>query len=176
MPVEVKGAVELRKALRQFAPDTGKALTKEMGAALKPITNKARGFLPNNSEILSNWQGSKTRSDGRFPQYDLTTARKGVTYKTSPSKPNRKGFRSLATIFNKSAAGAIYETAGRKNMNSVFVMNLDRKYAASMKGADKMKGRAIFRAWEEDQGKATAAVMKAIEKAKATFEARSTVK
>ena len=176
MPVSVKGAVELRKALRAYAPDLGKGLTQEMGAALKPITKTARGFLPANSQILSNWAGSATRADGRFPQYDATVARRGVAYKTSPSKTNRKGFRSLATIFNKSAAGAIYETAGRKNPNSTFVKNMDSKFSASLKGKDKMRGRAIYRAWEQDQGKTTAAVMKAIEKANATFQARSKVK
>ena len=176
MPVSVKGVVELRKALRQFTPDLGKGLTKEMGAALKPITRTARGYLPSNSEVLSNWQGTKTRAEGAFPQYDYTVARRGVTYKTSPSKPNRKGFRSLATIFNKSAAGAIYETAGRKNPNSTFVKNMDSKFSASLKGNDKMRGRVIYRAWEQDQGKTTAAVMKAIEKANATFQARSKVK
>lgn len=176
MPVSVKGVVELRKALRSFSPDLGKSLTKEMGAALRPITTTARGYLPSNSDVLSNWQGTKTRTDGAFPQYDYTVARRGITYKTSPSRPNRKGFRSLATIFNKSAAGAIYETAGRLNMNSTFVKNLDGKKPAVMKGRDKMKGRVIYRAWQEDQGKTTAAVLKAIEKAAATFQARSKVR
>ena len=176
MPVSVKGVVELRKALRSFSPDLGKALTAEMGAALKPITKTARGYLPSNSDVLSNWQGTKARSDGRFPQYDFTVARRGITYKTSPSRPNRKGFRSLATLFNKSAAGAIYETAGRKNPDSTFVKNLDAKYASAMKGQGKERGRAIYRAWQEDQGKTTAAVMKAIEKASAMFQARSKIK
>lgn len=176
MPVSVKGVVELRKALRAYSPDLAKGLTKEMGDALKPITKKARGFLPADSQILSGWQGTATRADGRFPQYNAATAKRGVSYKTSPSKPNRKGFRSLATIWNKSAAGAIYETAGRKNPNSVFVQNMDRKYAASMQGKDKMRGRVIYRAWEQDNGKTRDAVMRAIEKATATFNARSKVK
>ena len=176
MPVSVKGAIELRKALRAFAPDLGKALTKEMGAALKPVVRQARGFLPSDSQVLSNWAGEATRAQGKFPQYNQATARKGITYKTSPSKPNRKGFRSLATIFNKSAAGAIYETAGRKNGDSVFVRNLDAKYPSRLEGKDKMRGRAIYRAWEQDKGKATAAVMRAIEKAAAMFQARSKVK
>lgn len=176
MPVSVKGVVELRKALRAYSPDLAKGLTKEMGEALKPITKKARGFLPADSQILSGWQGTATRADGRFPQYNAATAKRGVSYKTSPSKPNRKGFRSLATIWNKSAAGAIYETAGRKNPNSVFVQNMDRKYTASMQGKDKMRGRVIYRAWEQDNGKTRDAVMRAIEKATATFNARSKVK
>ena len=173
MPVEVKGVVELRKALRHFAPDLAKSLNKELGAAVKPVVKQARGFLANNSEVLSNWAGTKTRADGRFPQYDYAVARRGITYKTSPTKPNRKGFRSLVSIFNKSAAGAIYETAGRKTPDSLFVKNLNAKKAAVMKGKEEMQGRAIFRTWEENQGKATAAVMKAIEVASAMFNARS---
>jgi hypothetical protein len=39
-----------------------------------------------------------------------------------------------------------------------------------------MKGRAIFRAWAEDQGKANAAVVKAIENSKVEFEKRIKVK
>jgi len=61
-------------------------------------------------------------------------------------------------------------------MNSTFVKNLDGKAPAIMRGRDKMQGRVIYRAWEEDQGKTTAAVFKAIEKAAAMFQARSKVR
>lgn len=175
MPVSVKGVIELRKALRAYSPDLAKGLNKEMAAELKPIVRQARGFLPSDSQILSNWSGTGNRAQGKFPQYDATTVRKGVTYSVAPSKRNRRGFRSLATIYNKSAAGAIYETAGRKNGNSVFVQNLDNKYPARLEGQDKMRGRVIYRAWQANQGKATAAVMKAIEQATATFNARSRI-
>ena len=49
MPTEVKGAKNLRKALKKFEPDLAKMTTKEMAAALKPITRKARGYMPANS-------------------------------------------------------------------------------------------------------------------------------
>ena len=98
---------------------------------------------------------------------------KGVTYKTSPSKANRRGFRSLASIFNKTAAGAIYETAGRKTPNSIFVQNLNNKAYGALKGSGKERGKVIYRAWEEDQGKTQDAVLRAIEKAAQLFQARS---
>ena len=119
MPVELKGADKLRKALRKFEPDLAKAQTKEMTAALKPITNKARGFMPASGSQLSGWtkasSSAETTNYRHFPKYDQTEAKRGVKYSTSPSKPNKRGFVSLARIINSSAGGAIYETAGRKN-------------------------------------------------------------
>ena len=118
MPTSVKGATNLRKALKQFTPDLAKETTKEIGNFLKPVTRNARGFLPSNGEAPSGWlkrEGAKGRWANRY--YDKSIASRGISYKSSPSKANRRGFRALASIFNKSAAGAIYETAGRKNPN-----------------------------------------------------------
>jgi hypothetical protein len=206
MPTEIKGALELRKALRKFTPDLAKETQKEMANLLKPITAKARGFIPGTAP-LSGW--GKPATTGRFPRYSASEAKRGIGYKTTPSKPNRKGFRSLAQINNKSAAGAIYETAGRKNpngrpqakrvevnipgMNSVYTTSTGKNYGKSNnpeagslfiqalnsegsivnaysrasgqagRASQKMKGRAIYRAWAEDQGKTNAAIIKAIE-------------
>lgn len=114
MPVEVKGAIALRKALKDFTPNLAKETQKELGSLLKPITGKARGFVPSQAP-LSGW--GKASENGSFPMWSSTAAKRGIGYKTTPSKPNRQGFRALARIVNASAAGAIYETAGRKHPN-----------------------------------------------------------
>lgn len=168
MPATVKGGVELRKALRKFTPDLAKELPKEIGAALKPVTKIARGYLPDEGQVLSGWL-ARAGSASRFPAYDVRLAKRGIGYKTTPSKPNRRGFRSLARLYNKSAAGAIYETMGRKTPQSTFVENQNDKYASQMKGNNKMEGRALFRAYEENNGKAQKAVITAIEKASYKF-------
>jgi hypothetical protein len=169
MPVEVKGAIELRKALRDYAPDLAKKLNLEMASALKPIVAEARGFMPSVSP-LSGW-APRDNSKGKFPTYDGKVAKAGVKYKVSPSKKNRQGFRSLAQVKNASAAGAIYETAGRKNPGGKF----SPKLGGSLEGRDKMRGRAIYRAWEQDQGKANTAVIRAIESAGKAFEAKGMI-
>jgi len=119
MPVELKGADKLRKALREFEPDLAKQTTKQMTAVLKPMTNKARGYMPTADSMLSGWtkaaSSTETTNYRHFPKYDQNEAKRGVKYSTSPSKPNKRGFVSLARIINSSAGGAIYETAGRKN-------------------------------------------------------------
>jgi hypothetical protein len=175
MPASVKGAVALRKSLRQFTPDLAKALPKEVAAALKPITKSAKGYLPDNGSVLSGWL-ARENSQARFPSYDAKIAKAGIGYKTTPSKPNRRGFRSLARVFNKSAAGAIYETMGRKTPDSRFVRNQNSKFSQSMKGDGKMEGRALFRAYEENNGKARDAVLNAIKTAAAKLNQRSTVR
>lgn len=156
MPVTVKGALELRKALKKFSPDLGKETTKEIAGVLKPIAARARGFAP--ASPLSGWVKSD-KNQGRYA-YSLPEVKRGIGYKTTPSKPNRRGFVALAQINNKSAAGAVYETAGRKTSGGNFVPRLP-----ALTSTPAGKGRLIFKAWEEDQGKATAAVLKAIETA-----------
>lgn len=113
MPTEVVGAVELRKALRKFTPDLAKETQKELGAILKPITNKARGFIPSTSP-LSGWEKQGNGAWSRI-EWSSNEAKRGIGYKATPSKPNRSGFRSLARIVNASPSGSIYETAGRLN-------------------------------------------------------------
>ena len=223
MPASVKGAVELRKALRKFTPDLAKETQKELGAILKPITAKARGFIPSTAP-LSGWANSSGNGAWANRAWSSSAAKGGIGYKATPSKANSKGWRSLARIVNASAAGAIYETAGRKNPQGrpqapmakvvrptqsnfgkmirsgsknesmsnnprageqfIEAMNQSgqivnayvRAEGQAGRASQKMKGRAIFRAWAEDGGKANAAVVKAIENSKVEFEKRTKVK
>jgi hypothetical protein len=196
MPVAVKGVIELRKALNKFAPDLAKELTKEITTSLKVIQRSARGFVPSSAPSnLYNWDrvsssNPKTfNASGRvraFPRYDAAVIKRGIVYRTGYGKPNSKGFRSLFRVRNNSAAGAIYETAGRKNPNgdpksksnnptagARFVQQ-GPLYGRKRDGQD-MRGRVIFRAWEQDEGKQTEAIFKAIETARLKLNKRSTV-
>lgn len=114
MPVDAKGVLKLRKELKKVAPDVAKESQKEIAGLLRSITNKAKGFVPSEAP-LSGWGISRGLWETRT--YNASEIKSGITYSATPSKPNKRGFRSLATIYNKSAAGAIYETAGRKNPN-----------------------------------------------------------
>lgn len=227
MPVELEGAVQLRVALKRFAPDLSKETQTQMGAALKTVTTVARGYVPNDGQVLSGWSknlaGAENLAYRPFPKFNSMQAKAGITYSTSPSKPNKNGFVALARIINKSAGGAIYETAGRKNAqgqpnykpasvvyrtgdgpgdftiryyqekdnsqrkgynNSLnpnagkqFIDNLNstgQLVNARPKGlvgspGRKQTGRLIFRAWAEDNGRANAAVIKALENASKMF-------
>jgi hypothetical protein len=169
MPVSVKGGIELRKALRAYTPDLAKQMPKEIATALKPVVKVAKGYLPDNGSILSGWR-SRDNYTGKFPLYDASIARRGISFKTTPSKANSRGFRSLARLLNKTAAGAIYETMGRKTPNSRFVQNQRSKYGSEFKGQGKEQGAVLFRAYDEDRGAARDGVLRAIEKASSDFK------
>jgi len=202
MATQLKGASQLRTALRRFEPDLAKELQDEVADVLKPIVKKARGFIPSDF-TPSHWRGdSKT---GKWPIYNATLMRRGIGYKTTPSKPNRRGFSYAASIANKTASGAIFETAGRKNPGGMqkapkgtprtnknfshsnnpragaqFIRALENASPITQgnirEGSGRrgryMKGRLIYRAWAEDGAKANASVIKAIESAANKFRAR----
>lgn len=175
MPASVKGAVELRKALRAFTPDLAKELPKDVASALKPIVKAGKGYLPDRGSILSGWV-ARPNYQGYFPTYDVATAKSGIGYKTTPSKPNKNGFRSLASVFNKNAAASIYERMGKLSPDSVFVQNQMHKYSAPLKGSGKFEGRVLFRAYEENHGKARDAVLIAIKTASNKLNQRADVR
>ena len=234
MPTEVKGVVELQKACKEFAPDLLKQYQSRVGNALSVVVSKAKGFIPADAALLSGWSkplSSESINYRPFPKYDAAEARRKIGYKTTPSKPNKAGWSYLARIVNASAAGAIYETSGRKNpsgrpayqpMKMVYRTsgaeypgadfqlnyhkglaigskrysnsnnpNAGKQFIDSLNATSKLvnarpkgivgnpgrkfTGRAIFRAWAEDQGKANAAVLKAIADTATAFEKKGFV-
>jgi len=216
MPTRLSGAPKLRLALNKYPTQLDKQTQKNLRKVLSQVTTKAKGYLPNNDQMLSGWTGSVSSSDTikyrAFPKYDQGKAIRGIKAITSPSKVGRKGWVSLVSIENQSAGGAIYETAGRKNpqgaphqettrgtfssyvdtsnrvskslnknagkqfidrMNQLGKLVNAREQGLVGRATRKLTGRVIFRAWAEDQGKANAAVIKAIEASTAKFNAET---
>ena len=171
MATTLNGVKQLRYALQNFEPDLAKETQKEMAAALKPIVKEARNLVPAVSP-LSGWR-PRAMSEARFPTWDSKIAKRGISFRTTPTKPNYRGFSYAASIHNKSAIGAIYERAGvrapgnKKSSRPNFAQAL-----GPMVGKGRLEGRAMFAAWNKDQGKATAAVIKALENAAKNFKNR----
>jgi len=193
MPVEVRGVIALRKALNAYAPDLAKELTAEITKSLKFIQKDARGFVPSSAPSgLYNWDRRSAtepkafNTSGRlrpFPRYDAALIKRGIVYRTGYGKPNSKGFRSLFRIKNTSAAGTIYEKAGRLNPNGSGESRSNNPNAGarfvqqgalygSKKSGQDMRGRVIYRAWAQDEGKQLKAIFDAIDKTDKAFKAR----
>lgn len=221
MPYAIEGLEGTLKALRKFSPDLYKAMNEEVKPELRIITNAARTKLPFKISGLSKFKyysvkrGSSNRT---FPIYNVTDARRGITFTVGAQKPNRSGWTNRYVIWNKNAAGAIIETAGRRNADGRapamsrmlkeyggvqgisykakggsrkkagyeadskgyksdnpfagyhFVHSMDN--AGSLKSVGKgmkNRGRIIFAAVEENQGRAKKAIEDAVNKAVKIF-------
>jgi hypothetical protein len=196
MPIEIKGVKNIIGALRKLDPELLKQMNKEIKAVMIPIRDKARGYAPSpQPDNLYGWNENTvgktitaknsafrtTSSEGRlrlFPLYDYETVKKGIYYSQAAGTRNKNGWQALYYVANKSAAGAIYETAGRANpggssksksnnpgAGAHFISRMGPLYGDQRQ----QRGRMIFRAWAEDQGKAQAAVIRAIENTVAAF-------
>jgi len=199
MPISLNGVEPTLKAMRKFDGDLYKEMNKEIKAAMITIRDKARGDVPiPYPSYLYNWaKGNKSsapkvfNTSGRvraFPLYDASEVKRGIVYRQGKSRVNRAGFAARYYVANNSAAGAIYETAGRKSgadgqnwvgpkgggrdvsrsnnpeAGRIFIGSMGPLY-----GKGKDRGRLIFKAWEQDHGKAYIGVIKAIDKATTTF-------
>ena len=198
MPVVVEGVPELKKALKKFAPDLLKEMNDEIRVALKEVTNDAKAKVP--SQVpggLYNWQDNGVEAKSRtsratgFPKYNARVIRRGLTYSLGRGKRNRSGFASLYSLLNKSASGAIAETAGRLSGSSGSSRSQSNnpqagaRFISGMNGIGAMKsvdrrqkttGRILYAAYAENEGKALNAVFKAIDKAARLLKERATVR
>jgi hypothetical protein len=206
MPVVVEGVPELKKALKKFAPDLRKEMDKEIRTALKEVVDAAEAKVPGSAPGgLYNWQDtgvetiSRTSKFRGFPKYNAGEIKDGLTYSLGARRRNSAGFSGLYSLFNKTAAGAIVETAGRKSPNGRKQMgnrgtkstqvygrsnnpDAGRRFVGAMNGVGPLKqydkfergrGRLLYAAYAENQGKALDATFKAIDKAARALQARS---
>jgi hypothetical protein len=176
MPINVTGVKELQKDLKEIDPALNKEFIKEMSNVMIPVRNKARGYLPSNSQMLSGWTRvnvTKEQKYRAFPFYDEALASNGIVYSSGKTKKNAYGFANAFYVRNNRAAGTIYEMAGRINANGSpksdsINPNAGAHFIESMggqtnfKGAGKQKGRSLYRAWAEDNGRVVPAVVTAI--------------
>jgi hypothetical protein len=188
MPVNVTGVKQLQKALNKVEPDLNKQMSKDIKTAMLIVRDKARGYLPQQNEVLSGW-GKGTASietirDPKrlFPPYDYSLAKSKIAYSAGQNKSNNKGFRASFYVYNNSRSGAIFETAGRLNKprgnkslnpNAPEQFNSAAEMLSSMKGQGMQKGRLIYRAWFEESNKVIPAVVKAIDTVATDFNKKT---
>jgi hypothetical protein len=201
LPVEIKGLAETLTAMRKFEPDLAKNLNKQVRAAMTPIQKQAQSYVPSTLPGLSGWSiktsGNKITAQtssfrrGKFPKFNASLVRRGITLYIGKTKPNNRGFVTFYSIRNNTAAGAIMETAGRKNpsgqpwnpkskshdyshsLNPAAGLHFINSMGGSMQGTGSTRGRLIYRAVAEDHGRTLAKIMKAVDATLVVFKRRA---
>jgi len=183
MPVELRGLANTQKAMRKFTPDLYKKMNSQISALMLPVRDEARSYVP--FKVLSKWEnqtGIWASSDRAF---NVSTVKKGIVYRRGRSKSNDQGFTFSYRVVNTTPAGAIYETAGRKNPggqpwvgakgkggntyshsdNPKAGLRFINSLGGQLVGGGKFKGRLIYRAWAKQNGKVMPAAINVINSA-----------
>ena len=117
MPVEVVGVKDVLKGLEFIDEDMRQRIRTAIDPLMRGVASKAKAFAPSNSEVLSGWSKAPNLEINYrpFPRYDAATVKAGIGYNPGENKTFGNGFKVSNYVYNVSAAGRIYETAGRNN-------------------------------------------------------------
>jgi len=187
---EVADLIAMKRALAKYTPDIAKEMNTEIRVALTGIRNTARNLVPDYIHLRNFMEDglthkSRTNKSDPFPRYDPAVVRRGIVTKMGKTKPNIFGYVGFYSLINKSRAGALVETAGRgmnpprasKSNNpkarEQFIRTIANDTGGNLweygKGV-KQRGRIIYRAAVEDNGKVKQAILLALDKARTSFQ------
>ena len=200
MPVVIKGAHEMMRALGQFDKDLRNNLNRETRAYLAPVVRQAKAYVPDAGNLMGlrtgwTYKSSSTKITknssmfrvGTFPKYNSSTIKAGIKSIIGDARTQPNGWVSMYRIVNQSRAGAIYEVSGRAGGNSRRTYKSPNPHAGEhfmasiaatgeLKGKNHLQGRLIYRAWNENQGKALLKVVRSVESTEKMFHNRAQVR
>jgi hypothetical protein len=128
------GVKETQQALEKFDKDAVKAFNKLVNSELGNAKKDAQGFVKSDPP-LSGWntqpaRNPRSRGTAGWPAWDQSIVKAGISVTKAERKVRKDYTTSAGALKNRSAAGVIYELAGRENKTSGknnFISNLEGK-------------------------------------------------
>ena len=142
MPVEVIGVDDVLKGLNFFDEDLYNRIRTVLTPLMKRVEQQAKGYVASDTEVLSGWaKPASANLDYRpFPKYNSALVKGGIGYKEGKNAQFKNGFQVENYVYNVSAAGRIYETAGRKNpQGRAAIMSTTLKELGNVQGYEGSK-------------------------------------
>lgn len=142
MLVEVIGVDDVLKGLNFFDEDLYNRIRTVLTPLMKRVEQQAKGYVASDTEVLSGWaKPASANLDYRpFPKYNSALVKGGIGYKEGKNAQFKNGFQVENYVYNVSAAGRIYETAGRKNpQGRAAIMSTTLKELGNVQGYEGSK-------------------------------------
>lgn len=167
--IVLTGIKETLKALdsfdKQAVRDFTTLINRELGTAKKDAQKLVSGAPP-----LSGWSTTpaakpRTRGGAGWPAWDQSVIKGGIKTSRAERKVRKDYTTSAGALINQSAAGMIYELAGRTNQSpgkNKFISNLDKETFKP--------SRLIWKIVDRDRDKIQKNVSQALEVAKTKLQ------
>ena len=176
------GVHETLMALKEFDKDAVKKFNKVINTELASaerdahaLVSQASGYGPSGTP-MSGWKPNdaanprrSTRGGAGWPGWNTGVIQQGIRKTKAQGKVRGDWTTSAGALLNKSAAGAIFEVAGRKTKGTAdrtgsaqFLRTLGNRFGKA--------SRLVWRVVDEDKPRIEKNVARALEEAKATLQ------
>ena len=162
-----------KSAVRRF----NKVINTELANAERDAHSIARGISNGKTDTpMSGWRTydaanpqRSSRGGAGWPAWNTGTVVAGIRKTKAQGKVRRDYTTSAGALVNKSAAGAIFEIAGRKSGGSSG-RSQGQQFMRTLSARFKPASRLIWRVVDKDRAKIEANVKKALDEAKAELQ------
>ena len=154
--VVLEGYNDVKRILAKVDPDLRREMDKTIRDILRPITLKAKSYVP--QQPLSGWNyGNDRYAPSRFPFWNPEAVASGIKVLQGNKRTKGSARSTVWRIRNASPPGAVFELMGRGPSTHPIVAAVTKTHGRA--------SRLIWRAWDEAGGekKITPAVVATIE-------------
>jgi hypothetical protein len=172
--IVLKGIKETLDALKEFDKDAVKRFNKVINTELAGAQKDARNII--SEPPMSGWRKydainprKTTRGGKGWPGWDAGEIKSKITKTKAQGKVRGDYTTSAGALLNKSAAGAIFETAGRKS-KAGFGGGSSAQFLRTIGNRFGKASRVVWRVVDKDRAKIEENVNRALEQAKADLQ------
>jgi hypothetical protein len=171
--IVLRGIKETLDALKDFDKDAVKRFNKVINNELAGAERDARNII-GEEPPMSGWRKAdaargKTRGGAGWPGWNAGEIKSKISKTKAQGKVRGDYTTSAGALLNKSAAGSIFEVAGRKTnatagrtSSAQFLRNLGNRFGKA--------SRVVWRVVDKDRSRIEANVARALEDAKAELQ------
>jgi hypothetical protein len=167
------GIKETLDALKDFDKDAVRRFNKVINDELAGAERDARSLIKEEPP-MSGWKKldaakGRTRGGAGWPGWNAGEIRSKITKTKAQGKVRGDYTTSAGSLLNKSAAGSIFEVAGR-NTKATEARTAPAQFLRTLTARFQGASRVVWRVVDKDKAKIEANVSKALDEAKAELQ------
>ena len=153
LKTSIYGYNSMKRELKNFDPELRKAMDREIRGTMTGIVTRARSMVPD--QPLSGWRTGGSGVWSSRLGWDPSGIKSGIVIRQGGKRSKGSATSSAWSIKNgggkKTAAGAVYELAGRKSTGKG---PAGQSFISALSAAGGRPSRLIWRAWDDMGGEA----------------------
>ena len=171
--IVLSGIKETLDALKEFDKNAVKRFTKVINTELAGAERDAKGLIDEDPP-MSGWRKAdairgKTRGGAGWPGWNAGEIKSKITKTKVQGKVRGDYTTSAGALLNKSAAGAIFEVAGRKTKTTA-ARTSSAQFLRTLSARFQGASRVVWRVVDKDKDRIQANVARALEQAKSDLQ------